>query len=512
MNSFAFGPTCACRQVEFKGHTVTPARDAWTRRVADANKADMGQTTQTSFSSVGSRSNWVRLRTLINLRWMAIIGQTLAMIIATQMLDIALRLDLCAVLVGLSVLLNVAATLVQPENTRLSQRGAALTLLFDLAQLAALLYLAGGLTNPFAVMILAQTIISATVLGLHATLALGVATLAVIVFLMRFHIPLHHVDGSPLITSPLLVQGMGAALGVSVVFLSLYTRRVSLEAFSMSQALSATQFALEREQKLTSLGGVVAAAAHELGTPLATIKLAASELANELRDQPELREDAVLIQSQTERCREILASMGESGKDDQHIRFAPFSAVIEEAAGPHLDRGKTVIFRIQGITDRTGAEEEPDIVRQSEIIHGFRNLVQNAVDFAKTTVWVDLDWTKDHLILRVGDDGPGYAPDIIGKIGDPFVSRRQGHGQEEARPGYQGMGLGLFIAKTLLERTGAVLTFANGTGQSGAKGVSNAEVMPPGAIVELIWPRDALVVSRDQSRGPLGENPILSVY
>ncbi len=471
----------------------------------------MAEQTASPFLPSRGRRDWVRLRTLIYLRWLAVLGQTIAVIVATEYLDIALRLDLCALLIGLSALFNIGATLIHPENKRLNHRDATLTLLFDLMQLGALLYLTGGLTNPFVVMVLAQTIISSTVLTLRSTVLLGACTLAVIALLVPFHLPLTTTDGRTLVVDPLLNVGTAAALIISVVFLSVYARRVTTETYSMSEALTATQLALEREQKLTALGGVVAAAAHELGTPLATIKLVSSELVEELADMPQLREDAELIRTQADRCRDILAAMGRGAKADEHIRFAPFSAVVREAAEPHFGRGIDVRMRIKGRdagVPRSGdqAEAEPDISRQPEIIHGVRNLVQNAVDFARETVWIDLDWDANRLLLKVGDDGKGYPADVIGRIGDPFVRRRSGRGRMDERAGYEGMGLGLFIAKTLLERTGAQLTFANGVPIHAMQG---AVERPTGAIVEAVWPRGALEVSREISRGPLGENKML---
>jgi two-component system sensor histidine kinase RegB len=255
--------------------------------------------------------------------------------------------------------------------------------------------------------------------------------------------------------------------------------------------------ALAREQKLTDLGGVVAAAAHELGTPLATIKLASAELAEELADHPDLREDALLIVQQTDRCRDILRSMGRVGKDDLHLRRAPLTALIEEAAEPHVDRGKLIHFD-HGEGDLI---TQPTVLRRPEVIHGLRNLIQNAVDFAHENVWVESGWTEDAITLRIMDDGRGYPPDMLGRIGDPFIRRRAPTSDPE-RPEYEGMGLGLFIAKTLLERSGADLTFANGS-DSFRKEASRAA--RTGALVEVSWPRNAIEVPS----GPL--NPALGI-
>lgn len=220
----------------------------------------------------------------------------------------------------------------------------------------------------------------------------------------------------------------------------------------MSDALAATQFALSREQKLTDLGGVVAAAAHELGTPLATIKLTSSELIEELDDNPELQDDARLIREQADRCRDILRGMGRAGKDDLHLRQAPLSTLVHEAAEPHFDRGKDIRFS-EHPAEGDGLNQ-PSVLRKPEIIHGLRNLVQNAVDFAQSKVWIELHWSDDEITVRISDDGNGFPGHLLGRLGDPFMRRRSSHADRGKRPEYEGMGLGLFIAKTLLERTG----------------------------------------------------------
>ncbi|WP_112321127.1 sensor histidine kinase RegB [Oceanibium sediminis] len=457
------------------------------------------------------RSHTVRLRTLIYLRWLAVLGQAIAVFVATQYLGIDLRLDMIATIIGLSVALNIGQSLILPQNMRLNQRDATLTLFFDICQLAALLFLTGGLTNPFAALILAQTIIAASVLTLNATVFLAAVSLFFIGLLALLHQPLMLQTGEVLDIPRLLTIGSWAALSIAVVFLGVYARLVSIETSNMSEALTATQLALEREQKLTALGGVVAATAHELGTPLATIMMVSAEMADELKDRPDLLEDVELIRAQARRCRDILADMGRTGHDDLHLRHAPFSAVVAEAAEPHRHRGKEVILRIRGEVGETAGADQPQIPRRSEVIHGVRNLVQNAVDFAATAVWIDLDWTDEVLTLRVGDDGKGYPSELLGRIGDPFLRGRFARpGGDPERPAYKGMGLGLFIAKTLLERTGARLTFANGS-KRGKGTVPLSERRATGAIVEVVWRRDEFETRRDTVRGALGTNRPLEV-
>lgn len=445
-----------------------------------------------------TRSDSVRLRTLIFLRWMAITGQIIAITVADRWLGMQLPLGLCYLAVGASISANLIAIFVFPENKRLSEAQALLMLLFDVSQLAALLYLTGGLNNPFALLIIAPVTISASALHLRTTVTLGGLAIALITLISVVYLPLRAADGSILRVPQLFEYGFWLAIVIGIVFLGVYSRRVSSEIQSMSDALLATQMALSREQKLTDLGGVVAAAAHELGTPLATIKLVSSELIDELGEQPDLRDDARLIRDQADRCADILRSMGRAGKDDLHLRQAPLSTLLREAAEPHLARGKAVHFNIA--PGPGGDGRQPVVLRRPEIIHGLRNLVQNAVDFAHGNVWVDGEWTETTISVRIIDDGEGYPAHVIGRIGDPFMRSRKPRPDHDSRPGYEGMGLGLFIAKTLLERSGAELSFANGTDPFLAPG---EHPIRSGAIVEVIWPRARLAVD---ARDGLGDN------
>ena len=444
----------------------------------------------------GARSNWVRLRTLIVLRWMAILGQVAAITVAHHYLGMQLPLGLCFMAVGISVVFNLVASFVFPENRRLSGSELLTVLLFDLVQLAVLLSLTGGLNNPFALLIIAPVTISATALHLRPTVILALAAVVLVTLAAFWHLPLRDASGQVLSVPPLFEAGFWLSIVIGVGFLSLYARRVSSEIGSMSDALLATQMALAREQKLTALGGVVAAAAHELGTPLATIKLVSTELAEEYADHPELRDDLSLIRQQTDRCRDILRSMGRAGKDDRHLHSAPLETMLRDAAEPHLARGKAVHFDLRPGPGGTGPQ--PAVLRSPEVLHGLRNLIQNAVDFASGNVWIDGIWTPSTISVRVIDDGPGYPVHVIGRIGEPFVRSRR-RGGNSARPGYEGMGLGLFIAKTLLERSGAELSFANGADPFL---LESERPERSGAIVEVIWPRDRI----GATGGPLGEN------
>jgi two-component system sensor histidine kinase RegB len=442
-----------------------------------------------------ARSNWMRLRTLVLVRWFAIAGQVLALVIGQQLYGLKLAIGPCAIAIGLSVLTNLLAVVIFPDNRRLSEAETVLTLLFDTLQLSLLLAFTGGLNNPFALLILAPVTIAATVLPSRSTLLLASCAVGMVTIVGLVHIPLRTENNNLLEMPVVFVFGFWVAIVTGIIFISIYTRRVTAEMTSMSEALLATQMALAREQKLTDLGGVVAATAHELGTPLATIKLVSAELMEELQDAKDLHSDAQLIHEQAERCGDILRSMGRAGKDDLHLRITPWSALVREAAEPHLDRGKNVKFVFSQNLEFD--MDQPKTLRKPEVIHGLRNLIQNAVDFAQSEVRIDVGWSEAEIFVTISDDGSGFAPQVINRIGDPFMRRKKHDAQSSARPGYDGMGLGLFIAKTLLERSGSELEFLNASTDHSLRG----------AVVRGVWPRGKL----EAAKLPIGQNRPIGV-
>lgn len=447
------------------------------------------------------RVNWVRLRTLIVLRWIAIAGQLAAITVAQRLFDLNLELGLAFLAIGASITANLIAIFVYPENKRLSELEVALHLLFDITQLSFLLYLTGGLHNPFALLILVPVTVSATALQLRTTVFLGAIGIVMISFVAQYHIPLRTDLGFIMRMPTDFVFGFWVAIVLGIIFLSAFAQRVTSEIHAMSDALVATQMALAREQKLTDLGGVVAAAAHELGTPLATIKLVSSELLEELQDRPDLAEDVNLVREQADRCRDILRSMGRAGKDDLQLKQSPIEAVVKEAAEPHADRGIRINYDISPMADADA--RQPLVYRRPEIIHGLRNLIQNAVDFAREDIWIDVTWNEDVIGFRVIDDGPGFPVQVLGRIGDPFVRLRRTSAIDTQRPEYEGMGLGLFIAKTLLERSGAELSFANGRDPLA---LGEITVSRGGAIVDAVWPREVIAADTLSESPGLGQN------
>ena len=446
---------------------------------------DQGPVSDTvaDLSLARERRHWIRADTLRAIRWVAVAGQFVTVMVTQFVLGFDLPFHACIAAILASVCFNVLAASMMASNARLSERVALGWLIFDAVQLAVLLSLTGGLSNPFSILFLAPTTIAAAALTPAAASRAVLSCVALILLVELVHVPLKTADGTQLALPTTYRMGFGIALLVGVAFVAGYVRRVADEAFRMSQALSATQLALAREQQLSSLGAMAAAAAHELGTPLATITLAAREMERDMPAGSEQAEDLALIREQTARCREILAELAEIRRRDmEHMKTAPLLSVLEEAAAPHIREGKSVEFFVDGARATGSPLPSPEIERRPEVIHGLRNLIQNAVDFAISSVAIRITEENGQVVVRIEDDGPGFRAETLSHLGEPFISSRSP--QRDAAGDYQGMGLGIFIAKTLLERRGARLDFFNRRPRHGR---------PGGATVRIRWPGAALV-------------------
>jgi two-component system sensor histidine kinase RegB len=400
----------------------------------------------------------VRVRTLLYIRWFAVVGQAVALLVVHEFLELKLPLADCLALLVASVLVNLYLLLTRSSSAWLPEHEAAFSLGYDVVQLSALLYLTGGLQNPFALLILAPVTVSATILSLRSTLGLGLFVALAISVLVLFHEPLPWTK--PGFTLPsLYLWGLWTALTFATGFIAIYVSRVAAEARSMEAALTETQIALAREQRLSALGSLAAAVAHELGSPLGTIAVVAKELAHDVPADSQLRPDIDLLVSETMRCRDILAQLSQA-RDDQDagspFQTPPLSALVEEVIG---QQGSTLV-PIELIRRPGGTAREPNVVRQPEMLHGLANLVQNAVQFASTRVAVVVAWTAREVSVTVEDDGPGFSAAVLARLGEPYISSRTGSAGH--------MGLGVFIAQTLLSRIGGRLSFGNG-GDGGAR-------------------------------------------
>jgi two-component system sensor histidine kinase RegB len=281
-------------------------------------------------------------------------------------------------------------------------------------------------------------------------IALSILAIASISALALWHLPLPW-RTELLVFPPEIIFGAWTALVLATVFIALYTWSVAQDARRLRDAVAATQLALAREQQVSAVGALAAAAAHELGSPLATIAVVAKELARELPSGSPHAEDAALLLSQTERCSRILAELAQRPEEDGGSPYArlSISALVEAAGAPYSDRGIRLIFAATGSRE----DDEPQVRRSPEIIHGLNNLIQNAVQFARREVTVTTFWDARRVAVEITDDGPGFMLHLLSRLGEPYLSTRAGAENH--------MGLGIFIAQSLLERSGARLTFEN---------------------------------------------------
>ncbi len=422
----------------------------------------------------------LRLQTIARLRWIAVIGQSLTLLGTYFFAGFDLPLLWCLAVVAMSAGVNLFLQLRYPSRHRLSVPFATVLLTYDVLQLALLLYLTGGLENPFAFLLVAPVTVSAATLPTESTLAISVATLAASALLVRYHEPLPWIPGVTFELPVLYRLGMWFSILCSLLFMGLYARRLAREARQMSEALAATELVLAREQQLHALDGLAAAAAHELGTPLATITVVASELSRQVDPKTPIGEDIALLKSQAQRCREILTTLTtRSEEGDPLHRYMPVSHLIEEAIEPFFVFEKVIDFRARPSKGVSGpAAEEPVGQRRPGILHSLTNIVENAVDFAQDSIDILAEWDADRVTIVISDDGPGFPPHLIGSLGDPYVTTRpieDRRGSEKREGG--GLGLGFFIAKTLLERSGAQISLAN-----------RPEPLT-GAVVRISWTR-----------------------
>ncbi|MDH3737645.1 MAG: ActS/PrrB/RegB family redox-sensitive histidine kinase [Alphaproteobacteria bacterium] len=416
----------------------------------------------------------VRLRTLTRIRWVAIAGQLAALFLVRFGLDWPLPMDAALTVVGVSVVLNLVMTFRHPEQGRLKEWEAAAYLAFDTLQLALLLYLTGGLTNPFALLFLGPVTVSATVLTRRATAILCGLVIVCATALVFGHLPLPWSEIG-LELPGLYVWGLWTAVVIGTLFLAVYAGSLAAESRRMSNALSETQLSLAREQQLSAVGGLAAAAAHELGSPLSTILVTATELSRELPDDSPYAEDISILRAEALRCREILAELSlQPSTNDTSDPFSRtlLSAMVAAAANRH--RSADIELQIESAGDDDS--DEPVVANSPEFNHGLGNIVQNAVQFARNSVAVRVAWNRQSITVTVRDDGPGFAPAVLDRVGEPYISSRgEGH-----------LGLGIFIAQSLLQRTGGQLAVRNLRGTGGR--VEGGEVM-------ITWPRASLEVS-----------------
>jgi two-component system, sensor histidine kinase RegB len=412
----------------------------------------------------------LRLNTLVGLRWLAVGGQTLAILVSYFGVGLNFPIVPCLVLVAASAALNLALRWRFPLSQLLSERAATILLAYDILQLAGLLFFTGGIVNPFAILFLAPVAVAAASLALRQTLALLALAAVCATLLTRWSLRLPSISGEDLSLPLIYLVGLWSALVISATFVTFSAHRVAAEAGRTASALAATELALARAQHLSQLDGLAAAAAHELSTPLATIALIVRELAAQPAGEGSA-EDLELLEQSVDRCRSILAKLSARRElSGQALGFSSPLELAEAAAAPHRLLG--VSINVEG----EGPEPAPKCPHNPGVLSALGNLIENAVGFAESAVTIRVSWTGSTVDIAIADDGPGFPADILARIGEPYLSRdsaRRSHGPDA------GLGLGLFIASIFISRSGGALHF------------ENAKPPAKGAIVAIQWPRQA---------------------
>lgn len=407
---------------------------------------------------IAQQDRHLRLQTSIILRWLAVVGQSCAVLFVHFVLGFKLPLIWCFVPIILSANLNVTLAILFPQNKRLLGGYATILFSYDLLQLATIFYFTGGLENPFVFLFIVPVCVSATILRNKDTILLAVLALVLITFLGFYHEPLPWKEGETFNIPISYLIGLWTSLILVMLFLTIYIRRISVESYAMFAALSATELMLEREQKLSALDGLAAAAAHDLGTPLSTITLVAKELKLELKSQPEYHEDLELLAEQATRCRSILRELQarKTEQTDDFLEF-PITEMMDDLVSPH----RMADIDIKVYEHAEGDSPTPILHRNPAFLYALGNLVNNAAEFANQKVVIALDWSGTFVKIHIADDGDGFSADILEKLGEPFVSSRVATEESLETGEHHGMGLGFFIAKTVLERSGAHMIIGN---------------------------------------------------
>lgn len=406
-------------------------------------------------------------QSLLSARWVAIFGQASAVLIAYFGLGMDFPVKACLMVISVAALLNIFSS-VKNKQTGVTRR-AVYYLSFDILQLSLLLFLTGGLANPFFILLLCPVVIGATLLPLRQIVFLIFLSVFNLILLAHFSIPFSLPPTTSASPHNLLLMGHFIAFSIASVFTALFGWRVSSENREMQKAHEDIQNIIAQKKYLNSLGAQAAAAAHELGSPLATIAVAAGELANDAGKNSPLAEDIRLIISQVERCKLILQEFGQE-KENQASDYAlaplPLTRLIHEIAENFGHENPGVTIEIIDLL-----EEQIIVTQKPEIVHSLGVYIQNAIQRAESYVSITCSETSNRVVIEIQDDGPGFDTDIIASLGQPLK-----HSQIDKQGNKR---LGIFIAQNLLEELGARTVYSN-------------DLETGGAIVAIHWAKEKI--------------------
>ncbi len=405
-------------------------------------------------------------KTLVILRWIAIFGQLIAINIVYNYLDLQFPIIECHIVIFTGLITNLFLQFKIKAN-QLKDINSSLFLIYDLIQLSFLLYLTGGVSNPFSLLLIVPAIVSSTFLSMGTTIILVIITIGSLFLLTKFYFPLPGISEYAFSFPNFYLIGTLISILVGLIFLSYFGIRFAGETKKRSEALNKLQQVIAKEYELESLGGQAAAAAHSLGTPLATITVVAKELRKEISADSKHSKDLDLLISQTKRCADILKQISQKQIiEDKFLSSVKFEDLLIEILRSFIETSEKKI-KIKSEKDKNRI----DIKRSPEIIYGLRNFIGNAVKFSSKKVEVELKSNNKNISVQISDDGPGFPEDIINILGEPYIKSRSKKTSHKS-----GLGLGTFLGKTLLERQGAKLSFFNLKKRKGALVIISWEV------------------------------------
>ena len=414
--------------------------------------------------------NQIKLLTLINIRWVAIFGQFATISIVFFYFNFTFNIEYCYLLVLFSSFLNIVLQIRSKKTDLLSNKQATFSILYDLFQLFGLLFLTGGLTNPFSILIVAPITTAAGFLNLRSSILIGFLSIALTIILSFFYFELPGLENNYLFPK-FYILGLTLALCTTIIFLAIYSQKLAMENAQRNEAFNVLQQIFLREQELKSLGGLAAAAAHELGTPLNTISLVAKELKKEIGSNTKFNQDLDLLISQSKRCSEILKQISKNPyteKEDKFLDKASFKIIVHEIIDSFKDQSKKKI-----IINEDDYKKDYLITKKIEIIYSLKNIIDNALKFSSNKIEIFLLSNEDELRIKVEDDGEGFSKQILRFLGDPYINKKDIENNKD------GLGLGIFIAKVFLERLSAIINFYN--------------LEDKGAAVDISWQKKDLI-------------------
>ena len=383
----------------------------------------------------------ILLKNLINIRWIAITGQLSAIIIVNFFLNITIPVFLCLLVIVISILINFLSLFPRTRSNYLSENEAFYFLLYDTIQLAILLYLTGGIYNPFCLLLIAPVIISASYLKISYSVLLSLFSIIIVFCLSFFYIEINWHEN--FIAPKLFTNGLVLALIISIIFIAVYVYILANSSRKISKALNQTQIALINQKKVSEIGSLASAAVHELSTPLNTIFLVLGDLKKEKIINDNLKSEILLLETQANRCKEILLNLSKDPHNvtDTFLQKTTISNLVDLNFEKFLKSKNDLKINI----NKLKINDEPLIKFSDEIMYGLGNIIQNAIEHARNSIDINISWNKEYIFISIKDDGKGFTNEILEKIGNPYISSKNNENN---------MGLGIFIAKNLIENIG----------------------------------------------------------